>query len=62
MDDAIQYAADNNVAVVVSAGNASMDVKTYCPSHNESAIVVGSIGKENVFSMYTAAKLNTSAV
>ena len=50
MDDAIQYAADNNVSVVVSAGNSSMDVKTYCPSHNANAIVVGSIGKDYQFS------------
>lgn len=43
LDDAITYAQNNEVAVVVSAGNEKIEIKNYCPAHNESAITVSAV-------------------
>lgn len=49
IDDAIEYANDHNVSVVVSAGNERRDITNYCPAHNESAITVSAVDYENNF-------------
>lgn len=43
MDDAIFEALDENIVVVVAAGNSSCDTKDICPAHleNEGVLVVG---------------------
>lgn len=46
LDDALSYAEEKGVSVVVSAGNEKMDIANYCPSHNESAITVGAIDSD----------------
>ena len=53
IDYAIAYADEHNVTVVVSAGNARKEIKTYCPAHNESAIVVSAVTKSNMFAKYS---------
>ncbi len=50
LEDAINYAEEKNVSVVVCAGNAKMDIKNYCPAHIENAITVSSINSEYEFS------------
>lgn len=50
IDDAISYAEQNGVLVVVSAGNIRWNTEDYCPTHNESALVVGSIDRDLCFS------------
>ncbi len=60
VDYFIQEAVDQGIVVVVSAGNGDdegnpIDTATYCPAHNESAIVVGAIdstGSITYFSNY----------
>lgn len=53
IDEAIRYADEHNAVVVVSAGNARKEIKTYCPSHNESVITVSAVTKDNVFAKYS---------
>ncbi len=53
IDKAIAYADEHNAVVAVSAGNARKEIKTYCPSHNESAVVVSAVTKDNVFAGYS---------
>lgn len=50
LDDALMYAEQNNVSVVVCAGNSKSDIENYCPAHNETAITVSSVNDENEFS------------
>lgn len=50
LDDALAYAEQCGVSVVVCAGNSKSDIKNYCPAHNENAITVSSVNSENVFS------------
>ena len=50
LEDAITYAEENNVTVVVCAGNSKTDVKKYCPSHCEDAITVSSVDSGRNFS------------
>lgn len=50
LDDALSYAEQNNVTVVVCAGNVKRDIENYCPAHNESAITVTSVNRDNEFS------------
>lgn len=50
LDDAVAYATDNSVSVVVCAGNARSDIETYCPAHIKSAVTVSSVNEENSFS------------
>lgn len=50
LDDAIDYAEQHDVTVVVCAGNAKSNIKNYCPAHNENAITVTSVNSENQFS------------
>lgn len=50
LDDALKYAEDNDVSVVVCAGNAKSDIKNYCPAHIETAITVSSVNENNEFS------------
>ena len=53
IDNAIRYADDNNVTVIVAAGNAKKEIKTYCPAHNESVITVSAVTSKNVRATYS---------
>ncbi len=48
-EEAVQYAIEKGVSVVVAAGNSgqSIDSKPVCPSHIEECIVAGSINQED---------------
>ncbi len=50
LDDALKYAEQKDVTVVVCAGNTKSDTENFCPAHNESAITVTSVNSENEFS------------
>lgn len=50
LENALAYAEENNVTVVVCAGNAGSDIKAFCPSHCESALTVTSVNSDSVFS------------
>ena len=50
LEDAIKYAEDNNVTVIVCAGNTKSDIKNFCPAHVEDVITVSSINSEYGFS------------
>ncbi len=51
LDDALSYAEQHNVTVVVCAGNSRLDIEeNYCPAHNPSALTVTSVDAENGFS------------
>lgn len=50
LEDAVNYAEKNNVAVVVCAGNNKSDMKNFCPAHVENAITVSSVNSKNEFS------------
>ncbi len=49
LDNAITYATENGVSVVVCSGNSKKDIRNYCPAHNVSAITVSSVNEEYVF-------------
>ena len=49
IDQAIEYAEDKNVSVVVAAGNERIEISNYCPAHNESAITVSSVDADKTF-------------
>ena len=49
VEEAINYAIDNNVTVVVCSGNEHSDTKKYCPAHITDAITVSSVNAENEF-------------
>lgn len=49
VEEAINYAIDNNVTVVVCSGNEHDDTKKYCPAHIPDAITVSSVNAENEF-------------
>ncbi|MBQ8016086.1 MAG: S8 family serine peptidase, partial [Clostridia bacterium] len=50
LEEAIEYAENNNVTVVVCAGNAKSDAKDFCPAHIENVLTVSSINSDFVFS------------
>ena len=50
LEDAVAYAEENNVTVVVSAGNSKNDVQYFCPSHCETALTVASVNSDLIFS------------
>lgn len=50
IDEAVKYANDNDVIVVVAAGNAGEEIENYCPAHNSSAITVSSVSSNMDFS------------
>lgn len=50
LDDALSYAEQHNVTVVVCAGNTKSDIRDYCPAHNINALTVTSVNSENEFS------------
>ena len=49
LDDAVTYAQEKGVLVVVSAGNEKMEIKDYCPAHNESVITVSAVNEDLTF-------------
>ena len=49
MDDAINYALDKDIPVVVCAGNESSDAALFCPSHNEDVITVSAVDSDLKF-------------
>lgn len=56
LDNAILYAEENDVSVVVCSGNSKISIENYCPAHNETAITVSSVNEQlsfaNGFSNY----------
>lgn len=50
LHDALEYAENKGVCVVVCAGNTKSDIKNYCPAHIETAITVTSVNSNNEFS------------
>ncbi len=49
LDDAVLYAEENGVSVVVCSGNTKKNIKNYCPAHNVSAITVSAVSEELEF-------------
>lgn len=50
LEDAVNYAEENNVSVVACAGNLKKDIKDFCPAHIENVITVSSVNHEFEFS------------
>lgn len=50
LEDAINYAIEKNVSVVVCAGNLKIDIENFCPAHIENVITVSSINSDFAFS------------
>lgn len=50
LEDAVNYAEQNDVTVVVCAGNIKKDIANYCPAHINSALTVTSIDSDYRFS------------
>ncbi len=50
LEDALDYAEEKGVTVVVCAGNAASDIKDFCPSHCENALTVTSVNEDFLFS------------
>lgn len=50
LEHAIEYANNNGVTVVVSAGNSKSDVMNFCPSHCESVLTVSAVNSAYEFS------------
>lgn len=50
LEDAINYATEKNISVVVCAGNLKIDIKNFCPAHIEDVITVSSVNQNNEFS------------
>lgn len=50
LEDAITYAEEKNITVVVSAGNSRNDIKYFCPPHCENALTVTSVNSALSFS------------
>ncbi len=50
LENALAYAEEKGVTVVVCAGNAKSDVKNFCPSHCETALTVASVNSNGFFS------------
>lgn len=49
VEEAVNYATDNNVTVVVCSGNEHDDTEKYCPAHIPGAITVSSVNSESAF-------------
>lgn len=49
IDEVLKCAYDNNVSVIVAAGNERREISDYCPAHNESAITVSAVDFERKF-------------
>lgn len=55
VETAIEFATNNNVAVVIAAGNSGIDASSLCPMHVPNTIVVGAVdqnGNRASFSNY----------
>ena len=50
LEDAVNYAEENNVSVVVCAGNLKIDIKNFCPAHIDSVLTISSVNQEHEFS------------
>lgn len=50
LEDAVDYAEEKGVTVVVCAGNSASDTKDFCPSHCKNVLTVTSVNKDFVFS------------
>ncbi len=50
LEEALDYAEEKGVTVIVCAGNAKSDIKDYCPSHCENVLTVTSIDSSLAFS------------
>lgn len=50
LEDAIAYAEEKNVTVVVCAGNSKYDIKYFCPPHCKNALTVTSVNENLIFS------------
>ncbi len=50
LEDAINYAENKGITVVVCAGNAESDTKDFCPSHCENVLTVSSVNEDLIFS------------
>ena len=49
INNAVAYAEENDVTVVVSAGNAKKEITNFCPSHIESCITVSAVDDNRNF-------------
>lgn len=49
LEDAVNYAEEKNVSVVVSAGNQKINIKNFCPAHISSVITVSAIDENHQF-------------
>lgn len=50
LENAIAYAEEKNITVVVSAGNSRNDIKYFCPSHCQNSLTVTSVNSTLSFS------------
>ena len=50
LEDAVNYANNNGVTVVVCAGNSKSDVQNFCPSHSENVLTVSAVNSNYAFS------------
>lgn len=53
LDEGVQRAIQNNILVVVSAGNSGTDASTYSPAHVKEALTVGAFGLDTAMSTFS---------